>query len=71
MKKAQYRKYKEIYQVDLDIIKKLIKKCDTNITEINKEIDKKNKMIKQKGGILINRIDNTEKLYMLIPSDKI
>ena len=70
MKKAQYRKYKEIYQVDLDIIKKLIKNCDTNITEINKEIDRKNKKIKQKGGILLNKIDNSEKLYMLIPSDK-
>ena len=71
MKKALYQKYKEIYQVDLDIIKKLIKNCDTNIAEINKEIDKKNKVIKQKGGILINKIDNTEKLYMLIPSNKI
>jgi phage anti-repressor protein len=70
MKKAQYRKYKEIYQVDLDIIKKLIKNCDTNITEINKEIDRKNKKIKQKGGILLNKIDNSGKLYMLIPSNK-
>ena len=31
MKKAQYRKYKEIYQVNLDIIKKAIKDCDNNI----------------------------------------
>jgi phage anti-repressor protein len=31
MKHAQYRKYKEIYQIDLNIIKKLIKQCDKNI----------------------------------------
>jgi hypothetical protein len=31
MKKAQYRKYKEIYQVDLDIIKKTIKNCDAEM----------------------------------------
>ena len=38
MKKAQYRKYKEIYRVDLDIIKKTIKNCDVEINEINKSI---------------------------------
>ena len=65
MKKAQYRKYKEIYQVDLNIIKSVIKDCDANINEINKEIEKKNK--KMKGGN-IKIIDDTEKLYMLIPT---
>jgi len=65
MKKAQYRKYKEIYQVDLDIIKKTIKKCDKDIEEINKEINKKNK--KQKGGINLKNVDNNDKLFMLIP----
>lgn len=40
MKNAQYRKYKEVYRVDLDIIKKIIKNCDTEINEINKEIEK-------------------------------
>jgi hypothetical protein len=64
MKKAQYRKYKEIYQVDLDIIKKTIKNCDVEINEINKEIERKNK--KQKGG---NKINNNELLYLLIPSN--
>ena len=65
MKKAQYRKYKEIYRVDLDIIKSTIKKCDTEIIEINNEIDKKNK--KQIGGNIIKKINNDEILYMLIP----
>jgi hypothetical protein len=66
MKKAQYRKYKEIYQVDLNIIKSVIKDCDANINVINKEIDTKNK--KMKGGNMINKIDDNEKLYLLIPS---
>lgn len=70
MKKAQYRKYKEIYEVDLDIIKKSLKNCDDNINEINKEIANKNKKIKQKGGELLPQIDSTQKLYLLIPSDK-
>jgi hypothetical protein len=67
MKKAQYRKYKEVYQVDLDIIKKTIKNCDVEINEINKEIERKNK--KQKGGKIINKIDEKEILYLLIPSN--
>ena len=63
MKKAQYRKYKEIYQVDLDILKEVIKNCDTQINELNKKIESK----KQKGGGILNKIDNKEILYLLIP----
>ena len=65
MKKAQYRKYKEIYQVDLDILKEVIKNCDTQINEVNKKIESKNK--KQKGGRILKKIDNKEILYLLIP----
>jgi hypothetical protein len=68
MKKAQYRKYKEIYRVDLDIIKKTIKNCDVEINEINKEIENKNK--KQKGGKILNKIDDKEILYLLIPANE-
>ena len=64
MKNAQYRKYKEIYQVDLDILKEVIKNCDTKINEVNKKIESK----KQKGGNILKNIDNKEKLYLLIPS---
>ena len=63
MKKAQYRKYKEIYRVDLDILKEVIKNCDTQINELNKKIESKNK----KGGGILNKIDNKEILYLLIP----
>jgi len=65
MKVAKYRKYKEIYQVNINIIKKAIKDCDFKINEFNKTIIKYNK--KQKGGNIKNIIDNNEILYMLIP----
>ena len=66
MKKAQYRKYKEIYRIDLDILKQTIKDCDGKINEINKNIDKINK--KQSGGKLISKINDNEILYLLIPN---
>ena len=57
MKVGQYKKYKEVYQVDIDIIKQLVKKCDCDIKEIT------NKIIKiQKGGNT-----NNDNLFMLIP----
>jgi hypothetical protein len=65
MKKAQYRKYKEIYEVDIDIIKNVIKDCDVKLKEINNMIDKKNK--KQKGGKM-QKITESDKIYLLIPS---
>jgi hypothetical protein len=66
MKKAQYRKYKEIYKIDLNILKQIIKNCDATINEINKNIDKMNK--KQTGGNIIPKISNDEVLYLLIPN---
>lgn len=60
MKKAQYRKYKEIYRINLDILKQTIKNCDIQINQINNEIHK------QKGG---KKIDNDEILYLLIPNN--
>ena len=66
MKKAQYRKYKEIYKIDLNILKQIIKNCDATINEINKNIDKMNK--KQTGGSIIPKISNDEVLYLLIPN---
>jgi len=66
MKQSQYRKYKEIYQVDLTIIKKAIKDCDGKINEYNTDIVKYNK--KQKAGTSIKKqIDENEILYMLLP----
>jgi len=38
MKYAQYRKYKEIFQIDIDIIQKFIKQCDNNINLVKEYI---------------------------------
>jgi len=51
MKKSKYRKYKEIYQVDINIIKEIIKDCDFNIKKYNEEIEKSNKKIKNGGKL--------------------
>lgn len=71
MKKAQYRKYKEIYRIDLDILKSIIKDCDTNINQINIKIDKNNIKAARSSKKIEKRIDNDEILYLLIPNDKI
>jgi phage anti-repressor protein len=65
MKQAQYRKYKEIYKVDIDIIRKIIKDCDTKIKQINQLINKKNKKINGGGAPIITENDQ---LYLLIPN---
>lgn len=49
MKKYQYRKYKEVYQVNIDIIKHFINKCgDIEGSEYTINLKDKNKM--RKGG---------------------
>ena len=55
MKDKQYRKYKEFYQVDADIIKKMLKECDKMSVVARKTISGKN----QKGGYFIY-IDKTK-----------
>jgi hypothetical protein len=67
MKKAQYRKYKEIYRIDLDILKSIIKDCDTNINKMNININKYNIKAARTGRNLVKRIDDDEILYLLIP----
>ena len=62
MKEFQYRKYKEIYEVDINIIKKVIKDCDTKLIEI-KYIKTKKEM---KGGANILKIKKEDKLFLSI-----
>jgi hypothetical protein len=49
MKEKQYRKYKEFYQVDIDIIKKMIKECEKMSLTARKTLSGKN----HKGGYFI------------------
>lgn len=53
MKHAQYRKYKEVFQIDINIIQKFIKQCDNDINLVKEYV--KN----QSGG----------ELFMYIPID--
>jgi phage anti-repressor protein len=53
MKHAQYRKYKEIYQIDLKIIKKLILQCDNDIKLVQEHV----------------KLHNGEQLFAYIPED--
>ncbi len=57
LKSKQYRKRKEIYQVDIDTIKNVVNKCDDLISQVKKTKKTNNK---------INIIDNKEqqKLFM-------
>jgi len=45
----QYKKRKEFYQIDLDILKELIQSCD----KLSLKVRKNNKNIKQKGGYFV------------------
>jgi hypothetical protein len=56
LKEYQYRKRKEFYQEDLDLIKKLLKKCD-NLTLIRKNTNKKT-IENQLGGYFIYLLKN-------------
>ena len=56
--------------MDLDILRKIIKDCDTKIIEINNEItnrNNKNSKKNQAGGKIEKIIDEEQSIYMLIP----
>jgi phage anti-repressor protein len=57
MKKAQYRKYKEVYQIDIDLLKQFIKDCHDDIASADRKITNS-----QKGG--------SNLLFMFIPNKK-
>jgi len=38
MKKYQYRKYKEVYKINIDIIKSLVKNCDKIIINTEQKV---------------------------------
>ena len=60
----QYRKRKEFYQIDLDVLKELIQSCD----KMSLKVRKSNKNIKQNGGYFImldKNIENQKNSYKL------
>jgi hypothetical protein len=63
LKDFQYRKYKEVYEIDIEVIKKIIVKCD-DFNESLKFIFEKNKKITSKN---IKRIKSAKnKIFMVI-----
>jgi hypothetical protein len=38
MKKYQYRKYKEVYKINIDIIKSLVENCDKIIIDTEQKV---------------------------------
>ena len=57
MKEKQYKKYKEFYQVDIDIIKTMIKECEKMSLVAKKALTGKN----YKGGFYIYIDKDTDK----------
>jgi len=53
MKEYQYRKYKEVYKINIDIIKSLISQCDSIIINTDEKIR------------LSNLKNNPDKLYYI------
>ena len=49
LKEKQYRKYKEIYEIDINIVKELLDTCETMVLKVKKPIKK----FKQTGGYFI------------------
>lgn len=62
MKKYQYRKYKEVYQVNIDIIKDFINKCG-NIAETDLQIHFKQQNKIKKGGNITNNLNYFMAIY--------
>ena len=64
LKSYQYRKYKEVYEIDFDIIKKLITKCDEFVSSMAKFIVKDNF---SKSKVNLKRLDDSNnKMFMVI-----
>lgn len=67
LKQFQYRKYKEVYEVDLQIIKEVVTKCDDFSGAFQDFLEKHQVKTKTQIG----RIKNTNnKLFIVIPNDK-
>ena len=56
LKEYQYRKRKEIYQVDIDIIKKVLQGCDSLVNMVR---------VKQKNKIKRSKNDQTKYNYFM------
>ncbi len=59
----QHRKYKEIYEIDIDVLRKIMEKCnDVNIFAINN----KSKNIKKETTVVIDRMKTKQSKYFAL-----
>jgi len=66
LKKFQYRKYKEIYEVDLQLIKEVVSKCDEFSEAFQELLEKYETNTKKQIGRMK---ETTNKLFIIIPND--
>jgi|LakMenEpi03Aug12_release.lakeMendotaPanAssembly.Ray.scaffolds.fasta_scaffold541803_2 phage anti-repressor protein len=70
-KEYQYKKNKEVYNIDFEFLQKLCIKCKDFINQFEKEFVNNNKSTKSKLKIIKNNKDNiTNKFYMIIDKNK-
>ncbi len=63
----QYRKYKEVYEIDFDLLKVIISMCDDFVKGLMKLYDKERKETTKS----IKRIKNTDnKLFLVLFRDE-
>jgi len=66
LQKYQYRQNKEVYEIDINMIKSIVKKCDEFADELKSLLEKNEEKLTKK----IKRIQSNEnKIYMIIKED--
>jgi phage anti-repressor protein len=66
LQKYQYRQNKEVYEIDINMIKSIVKKCDEFADELKSLLEKNEEKLSKK----IKRIQSNEnKIYMIIKED--
>ena len=64
-KKHQYRKYKEVYKIDINVLRKIMKKCSNVYNEFLHEFKQDKVNFKNK----ISRAKSSGELYLYISND--
>ena len=71
IKEFQYRKYKEVYQIDINIIKEAALICDEMMEGFREKLEKiKDYKKVYKGTKKIHRLKNNNKYYIKIEANK-
>jgi phage anti-repressor protein len=68
-KEYQYKKNKEVYNIDIEFLKKLCVKCKNFIKQLEKEFVSDKKNTKHKLKRIKNNNDKNNKFYMIIDKD--